>query len=251
MKKTIICFILCLSVCFLLVACNTPQKEPPTTSSTKEADSLPDSTTSSNPIVEDCEAPGYFSNLEDFYTYATTGSRNSEDYSDPWTAKNIWWYKKVDPVALLKLEDLIPEPSLWENLEQVLVWDFDNLYAYYFENGSFIKVRYDPIRYSDAVPPVSTQAIQETASNSFQLNASGEAIYVKTVEGVTVERDRDEDGVCDFRTWIGGFEISTSSYPYPYEQPYPSLIAFFENDQLEENVARLKACVKAKLESAS
>ncbi len=116
MKRFLICFLL---LALLLSGCSRHNGD----GNDAGTDNNKELGTSSVYIYE-CEAPGVFANLTDFYKFASSGSRDPDKYIDSYTAENISWYASVEPAALLKIEDLF-------NDEKILDCGFLLLFNYY------------------------------------------------------------------------------------------------------------------------
>lgn len=217
--------------------------------------------TSNSDNQGECEAPGYFSNLTDFYAFATTGSRDPSLYSDPYTSENIGWYHSVDSKALIKIEDMFGE-AFAQEVKEILIVDRDNHYSYILKNGIDISVEYNPQKFvsleniTEKSENESVKYIEENDTDSFTLNAKDGNVYVKKINGVTVHRRTiklpREGYVYCFDTVIDGYRITIDTFwPIPYdsqtnlsEDQKNSIESFFTDDELLESVEMLKKCIE-------
>lgn len=236
-------------------------------------DNMVDSTGSENgensnsEYIYDCEAPGYFSNLGDFYMFALTGSRDPSSYMDSYTAENVEWYANIDSDALLKIEDLFHDKRITEDVEQILIPYKSNCYQYELKSGIIINIEYDPQRFTsftdmtEIVGDSTVKYVTEDSTNKFSLNAERETVYVKKVDGITINRQMlssvQFDYYC-FATIIDGYKIRIitdwvdkySSQNEMMADPKNECIkAFFTDSELSGAIKGLKSCIGTKKSS--
>lgn len=197
MKKIFICLLV---LTMFLTGCsqfheNETESNDSDSVSIEEADNNYDSrgvSDTSDYNISDCEAPGWFRNLSDFYKFATSGSRNPEDYVDSYTSENIYWYRSIDSDALLKIEDLFSDPDIANEVEEVWILYRNNCYSYELKSGVSISVSYNLQGHSigtlaDTVNDGEFRYVQDNDQNKFSLSQD-DTIYVKEVNGVTINR---------------------------------------------------------------
>ena len=241
MKKNFVWLILLLTFC--ITGCSTLGKDPNR--------------------IEECDAPGVFDNLDDFYTFATTASRDPAMYSYDWTAQNISWYPNVDAEVFLKLEDMFPDEKIVENLYKIRILGLANYYEYEFNNGINVVVEYNQERFPTSTKKVLSQSEDTVYKNEddahrFSFTTDDKIVYVKPVNGVTAFRQRTGN-VCYFTTYIDGYRLSISARLGKLINPEYSSIeelmedpqnhcfaAFFDDAELEEAVEMLKTCIANK-----
>ena len=209
----------------------------------------------------ECEAPGYFTNLTDFYMFATTGSRDPSLYTDPYTSENISWYHTVDSKALIRIEDMFGE-SFTQEVKEILIVDRDNCYSYILKNEIDISIEYNPQKFisleeiTEKLENESTKYIEENDTDNFTLNAKDGKVYVKKINGVTVHRRTTrlptKGYVYCFDTVIDGYRITINTFwPIQYdsqtnlsEDHKKCIESFFMDDELLESVETLKKCIE-------
>ena len=217
-------------------------------------------------ISSDCEAYGAFSNLDDFYTFATTGSRDASKYTDPYTAREVYRYNSVDVSALLRVGEIINDQSLVEELKEVHIYENNN-YCYVFESGMTVTIRYNTditstvggIQTSDINANKGTNYITESETNKFSASVPVDTVYVKTIDDISISRQKVKSYKTEyfrFTAYIDAFEITIKAY-WGDDNSYSSLeewmndpknqsvMAFFDNERLPDAIARLKAAVEA------
>ena len=189
-------------------------------------DMTPDDSTAV--YVPDCEAPGYFSNLADFYTFALTGSRNPDRYSDTYTKKHVAWYASIEPEALIKIEDLFGDPALTADVSKILILYQSNRYSYVLHSGITIDIYYYEGQNMTNSWPLNNSYytfLSENDSQSFLSATSQKNIYLKKIGDVTVGRQRriEPQKYYLFYAGVDEYEIQISTYPSSYPSVYELL----------------------------
>ncbi len=207
-------------------------------------------------------APGYFSNLTDFYKFATTGSRKSSDYSDEYTSRNIGWYPNVSPTALIKFESLLEDEQAADRLEKIHILHTDNKYEYEFKDGSYIRIEQgvnaksvkELSEYISVNRPLE-KCIIENSETKYTTEVSETTTFIKETDGVVVQRMVEKSkymGFVDFSTIIDGFQITVcanwgSEYnsfdDYLKDPDNQYIAAFYDDAQLSDVVAHLKEVI--------
>ena len=198
----------------------------------------------------------YFWNVDDFYTFAMTGSRDPSMYTrDPHKIASM---PTVKPESLIRAEDIIDRtPSI------VHIGDDGTKYEYrYFIGGDSdkpfshnqafsIQVFYKPEIFTNASGDRfgmrSKKHIEETENNEFSMDAEFKCAYVKEIDGLTVYRMREDNDSLVFGVTIDGFLIGID-YWYKEEglndPNNQCFMDFFDNERLPLVVDKLKSSVE-------
>ncbi len=225
-------------------------------------DDLQSSVTESNDEVSECEAPGYFSNLSDFYKFATTGSREASDYSDEYTAQNIEWYPNVAAASLIKLESFLANDRMADQLDKIHILYTNDKYEYVLKNRVSITIEYgvnaqtaEEISEALSVSRPSVSCVIENSEKKFTPNVSGETVFLKETDGLLIQRESETSkytGYVDFSTIFDGFKVSVrvnwkenyDSFDDFLKDPDNQYIAsFYDDDQLSDAVAHIKEVI--------
>lgn len=266
MKKIFICLLV---LTMFLTGCsqfyeNETESNDSDSVSIEEADNNYDSrgvSDTSDYNISDCEAPGWFRNLSDFYKFATSGSRNPEDYVDSYTSENIYWYRSIDSDALLKIEDLFSDPDIANEVEEVWILYRNNCYSYELKSGVSIDVDYTPLHtetMADIVRVGDPEFVQEDNQTKFSIASQDGKIYFKEVNGITVYRQMKNsfnENHFKFDALIDGHKITIyaswtaeySSQEQFLNDPGSRFVGAFLNDsELPDAIEILKACIDKK-----
>ena len=264
MKKILICLFV---LVIFLTGCSQiheEKTESETLAPTKETDSDREyDVNSGSNYIYDCEAPGVFADLSDFYKFATSGSRNPKDYVDSYTSENIQWYASVDSYALLKIEDLFNDTDIKDNVEKVVINYEANNYTYVLTSGVTVNVIYAPKSMvigtiTDIVRGDKTEFVQDDDKNRFSIASTDGKIYVKEVNGITINRQMKKSldvNYFSFTTLIDEYQVSVETYwadKYSSQNqllndPTNQFVTLFLSDsELSVAVNTLKTCVESK-----
>ena len=232
---------------------------------TKEDDSNHggDDVNSDSNYIYECEAPGVFSYLNDFYKFATSGSRNPKDYVDSYTSENIQWYASVDSHALLKIEDMFDDTDIIDDVEKIVINYEANNYTYVLKSGVTVNVTYAPKSMAigtmtDIVCGDKTEFVQDVDNNRFSIASTDGKIYVMEVNGITINRQMKKSlnvNYFSFTTLIDEYQISVETYwadKYSSQDqllndPTNQFVKLFLTDSdLSVAVSTLKSCIKSK-----
>lgn len=218
-------------------------------------------------VSPDCEAYGAFS-LDDFYTFAATGSRNPAHYASDKLKVNdtLRVSASVDASALLKIEEIFNNNQLDSEVRVVHIHD-ENFYSYVFNNGMLVSVKCNvasnstvgSIRTSDINAHKETNYITESETNKFSASVPVDTVYVKTIDDISISRQKVKSYKTEyfrFTAYIDAFEITIDAY-WGADNSYSSLeewmndpknqsvMAFFDDEKLPEAIANLKTAVEA------
>lgn len=207
--------------------------------------------------------------LEDFYTFAATGSRDPAHYaSDKLKVNDILRVSaSVDASALLKIEEIFNNNQLDSEVRVVHIHD-ENFYSYEFNNGMLVSVKCNvasnstagSIRTSDINAHKETNYITESETNKFSANAPVDTVYVKTIDDISISRQKVKTYKVEyfrFSAQVGSFEITIDAY-WGADNSYSSLeewmndpknqsvMAFFDDARLPAATNTLKTNVMAK-----
>ncbi len=198
-----------------------------------------------------CEAPGYFRNLNDFYTFALTGSREPSLYTDEYTQRNVHWYPNVSSMALLKIEDLFDDKSFTSDIKDIFLPYESNNYQYVFNSGIIIDIEYDPKAYTSSSDLGKDYTyITENNKNVFSSGFDKNIAYVTTMDGIKIYRSANEKNEYYILTMFAdGFKMEISTY---WKSTYSSCeellndsknqcIKKFFTDELSSAVSSIKA----------
>ncbi len=210
--------------------------------------------------IYDCEAPGVFANLNDFYKFATSGSRNPEDYIDSYTRENIEWYASVDSNALLKIEDLFNDADIANEVETVYINYINNDYTYLLKSGITVNVKYAPggatIGTMTDVARGDEAFVREDSKTEFSISSKDDKIYVKEVNGITINRQMQKSlhvNYFSFTTLIDGYKISIETYWADKYSSQDQLLndptnqfvkSFLTDSELPEAIGVFKSCIE-------
>ena len=257
MKNFILCFFV---ATIFLSGCSVPKSN----NSDENIKKVTDEDSTNSQYIYDCEAPGYFSNLDDFYTFATTGSRDPSKYSDPYTAENVSWYPNIDSNALLKIEDLFDDEKFTEDIDEIFIPYLPNHYQYVSKGGIIVDIKYNTKHVSSHTDKVdstvndSVKYIEENDSNKFSLGAEKNVVYVKNINGVTVHRQVKKLGseeIYRFTAIIDSYEINIETYwgkggysshkELLEDEKNNCIYSFFIDTKLSGAIDRLKHCINS------
>ena len=232
----------------------------PSESTNNSSNNSSNDTNEPDDYIYSCEAPGYFSNLSDFYKFATSGSRNPEDYAGSYTSENIDWYPNIDANALLKIEDLFNDTDIKDNVEKVFINYEANNYTYVLTSGVTVNVIYAPKSMvigtiTDIVRGDKTEFVQDDDKNRFSIASTDGKIYVKEVNGTTINRQMKKSldvYYFSFTTLIDEYQVSVETYwadkynsqDQLLNDPTNQFVKSFLNDsELPNAIDTLKSCI--------
>ncbi len=262
MKKIFICL---LAVAAFLTGCSQIREDKTESGGSDSTNILgiSDVSDSANHI-EDCEAPGRFTNVNDFYKFAISGSRNPEDYTGRYTAKYIGWYSRVDSKALLKIEDLFDDADITDNVETILIDYADNNYCHYsyvLKSDLIITVEYwtegmTIETMTDVLREEGETFVLEDDQTQFSIASQDDRIYVKEINGITIYRQmvKEYEGgnYFAFTTLIDGYKISIMTYWFTEYSSQDQMLndptnqfakAFLTDSELPNAIGTLKSCI--------
>jgi hypothetical protein len=215
-------------------------------------------------VSQNCEAYGYFSNLDDFYTFATTGSRDASQYTDPYTAREVHRYDGVDASALIKIDEILKDKLLIEELIEVQV-TAKNEYAYVFKSGMVVCIKHrgwfasmiDKAKADAIFIREETKYVIESETDRFSVDAPIDSVYVKEIDGIHISRQKKESYKTEyfhFTTRIDSFEIRIAAYwadeyssleEWMNNPKNQSIMDFFDDERLPDAIANLKAAIES------
>jgi hypothetical protein len=215
-------------------------------------------------VSQNCEAFGYFSNLDDFYTFATTGSRDASQYTDPYTAREVHRYDGVDASALIKIDEILKDKLLIEELIEVQV-TAKNEYAYVFKSGMVVRIKHrgwfasmiDKAKADAIFIREETKYVIESETDRFSVDAPIDSVYVKEIDGIHISRQKKESYKTEyfhFTTRIDSFEIRIAAYwadgyssleEWMNNPKNQSIMDFFDDERLPDAIANLKAAIES------
>ena len=157
----------------------------------------------------DVKAWPVFDNLEDFYKFVTTDSRNPDDYIGSYAKKNISWFTNINPEAFLRLEDLFGYPLIVNKVKSCNINNMEknekesNRYYYTLDNVE-ITIEYNPKinqangdrhkiwgsrTYRVEGDEYDVQFVRENDTYKYSIDSPDFIVYFKEYKGVTVYRN--------------------------------------------------------------
>lgn len=242
MKKILSLLLIVIFITSVFLGCN-GNSDITTTIPDNQGTTLPDSNIN-------CEVSAYFRNLNDFYTYALTESRDPSLYTDELTQSNIHWYPNVSSTALLKIEDLFDDKNFISDIKEIILPYEANNYTYVFNSGIMIDIKYNPkISSSSFDLGEEYTYITETDKNVFASSSDKDTVYVTTVDGTKIYRRINEKTEYYILTmYVDGFEVEIrtfwvgnySSHEELLNDPKNQCIKKFFTDELSSAVSSIK-----------
>ena len=150
-----------------------------------------------------------FDNLEDFYKFVESDSRDPDEYTGEWVKKNVDWFTNINPEAFLRLEDLSDDPFIVNKVETCEINNIgknekeSNCY-YYKLNNVQIEIDYSPKVYGENGDPYKiwgqstcyvdgdrydVQFVRENDTYKYSVDSPDFIVYFKEYKGVTVYRN--------------------------------------------------------------
>lgn len=150
-----------------------------------------------------------FDNLEDFYKFVETDSRDPDEYIGEWVKENVYWFTNINPEAFLRLEDLFEYPLIVNKVKSCNINNMEknekesNRYYYTLDNVE-ITIEYNPKinqangdrhkiwgsrTYRVEGDEYDVQFVRENDTYKYSIDSPDFIVYFKEYKGVTVYRN--------------------------------------------------------------